>query len=85
MKIMKIVTQLHMGYFCSTDNSEKGKSPKGEEEQSHLGCQTSQLYIVVESFESTDVAASSCRLAVIGNWLNCLLTIKIYAFVVRSK
>lgn len=52
---MKIVTQLHVGYFCSTDSFEKWKIPKSEEEQSHLDCQTSQLYVTVGSFESTGV------------------------------
>lgn len=52
---MKIVTQLHVAYFCSTDNFEKWKTPEGEEEQSHLDCQTCQLYVAVGSFESTGV------------------------------
>lgn len=41
-------------YFCSTDSFGKWITPKGEE-QSHLGCQTSQLYVAVGSFESTGV------------------------------
>lgn len=52
---MKIVTQLCMGYFCSTDSFGKWKTPKGEEEQSHLGCQTSRLYVAVGSYENTGV------------------------------
>lgn len=41
-------------YLCSTDSFGKWITPKGEE-QSHLGCQTSQLYVAVGSFESTGV------------------------------
>lgn len=58
------------GAFAVWTGFEKWKTPKGEEEQSHLACQTSQLYVAIGSFESTGVAVSSCRLTVISNWLN---------------
>lgn len=43
------------GAFAVRTGFEKWKTPKGEEEQSHLACQTSQLYVAIGSFESTGV------------------------------
>lgn len=43
------------GTFAVQTGFEKWKTPKGEEEQSHLGCQTSQLYVSIGSLESTGV------------------------------